>query len=1014
MIFGEVATGRRQRWTLVEKLGEGDAGEIYRVESLLGQEPAILKRPIKGGFSSDIIRQSAQIRTEGRILKTLESLLPASSSQILRTPAVVDSSVTGSEYGEGMFLIIEQAPGFSLSRLVKTAHTTVIDPPGGGQVQDGLRGFLENIARQGEVPRLVFLRALLAIIELFERIHFANISLDGNTFHGVIWNDIKPDHLFWDPVRPGLTVIDWGNGQFLEADGATPDRHASRLDDYNQFVSEMGSFLSTSAPLLYSELAWPEAVSPANVFSEGIKPLKDRISELLAGDLESLRELRRQESDLALVSRPDAGHLQQLSEIRERIWATGEMPDRRAALHLYTQRAVRLAEESQVEEFAQICEEASRLTDGSTPQEGEKWKLLRQLACLAVKQSADWQAAFQQAIASGIANDWASAIWSLLSCIGENPLPEWWDELTSQARKLQLNTDADAVLPYVAASRLFFTLQSNSYRPDQGRSRIEGGAGNRPETEIETLVRFLEEEVIKKWKEVEPAPPHSGIEYNELGRLMEDLEIYLPGTQKSLDQALAQPRAQALIVMDAWGRKEFDTARRGLRQMLLWDPHRRRLITADRALQSAPGWLVRVRQGARSGEAFHDYLTEVELSGRELRNQVGPARWLDLILDSLKQLRNGGRPADLLMVHPELLTEIPWFNEYRSRETLSLPRTRPLSLERVPERADSGAWLVGSLEDKLGEGGGIILGEPLDTWVAEARGSSARVFNGKFSNKSGVQSEFAVKLMRPDRVEYALPLFREEAQILTLMRDVPGITRLVECGYLHLEGDNKLLVEDRQATAAGLNGTLLRFGPEEVQSFLTGLDVRTGQGWIPYIVQEKRNHATNLMAYCDAGFTHGRFLPLRESLLLGLQICDILQVAHDRNIVYRDHKILHYYWDIASQGVSMIDWNIARRHPQGLSGPERQFDLVQFSARALHHILTGRAAPGALPLGPNRPEEIEQAAHRYRVQWTYDDERLPNRLKEILESALTEGYDSVRLLRRDLFEVYEQIPESGA
>jgi hypothetical protein len=168
------------------------------------------------------------------------------------------------------------------------------------------------------------------------------------------------------------------------------------------------------------------------------------------------------------------------------------------------------------------------------------------------------------------------------------------------------------------------------------------------------------------------------------------------------------------------------------------------------------------------------------------------------------------------------------------------------------------------------------------------------------------------------------------------------------------------------------------------------------------------------MAYCDAGFTHGRFLPLRESLLLAIQICDILQVAHDRNIVYRDHKILHYYWDIASQGIAMIDWNIARRHPQGLSSSERQFDLVQFSARALHHILTGRAAPGALPLGPNRPEDIEQSAHTYRVQWTYDDERLPNRLKEILESALTEGYDSVRSLRQDLMEVYQQLPETGA
>jgi hypothetical protein len=110
----------------------------------------------------------------------------------------------------------------------------------------------------------------------------------------------------------------------------------------------------------------------------------------------------------------------------------------------------------------------------------------------------------------------------------------------------------------------------------------------------------------------------------------------------------------------------------------------------------------------------------------------------------------------------------------------------------------------------------------------------------------------------------------------------------------------------------------------------------------------------------------------------------------------------------------MIDWNIAKRQSQGLSDAERQFDLVQFGARALHHILTGRPAPGALPLGPNRPEEIEHASLSYSVNWTYDDERLPNRIKEILEQVLAQGFPQFRDLRMDLFQVYQQIPESAS
>ena len=167
------------------------------------------------------------------------------------------------------------------------------------------------------------------------------------------------------------------------------------------------------------------------------------------------------------------------------------------------------------------------------------------------------------------------------------------------------------------------------------------------------------------------------------------------------------------------------------------------------------------------------------------------------------------------------------------------------------------------------------------------------------------------------------------------------------------------------------------------------------------------------MWICDAGYTRGRFLPVEESIRLALQICDILNFAHQRNIVYRDHKLLHYYWSEIYNGVFMIDWNVARFHPEGLSQEDIQFDLVQLGARALHHIITGRVAPGALADGPNRVEEIEAASNSYRPQWTYDDQRLPPTLKEILEKVLAAGYNRVTELRQDLHQVYlELIDES--
>jgi hypothetical protein len=106
----------------------------------------------------------------------------------------------------------------------------------------------------------------------------------------------------------------------------------------------------------------------------------------------------------------------------------------------------------------------------------------------------------------------------------------------------------------------------------------------------------------------------------------------------------------------------------------------------------------------------------------------------------------------------------------------------------------------------------------------------------------------------------------------------------------------------------------------------------------------------------------------------------------------------------------MIDWNVARYHPDGLTPTDIHMDIVQFGARGLHHILTGRTAPGALPLGPTRPEEIEQAAQSYETQWTYDDQRLSTGLKAVLERVLAGEYSSVPQLRDDLKKSMMQLP----
>ncbi len=330
---------------------------------------------------------------------------------------------------------------------------------------------------------------------------------------------------------------------------------------------------------------------------------------------------------------------------------------------------------------------------GCPPLLSDKWKLLNEIAAVA-RQTADTdeltQTAFSNALAAGVAGDWTAALWELFARLGDGPRPDWWEKISQEVRKIALGLEPEAISPYTMFARLYYTLQAEVTRKGDQRLRAatEGMGNNGQELEgfhwqaSEELIATVREEIIKKWKEIEPCPPNSGIGYTEVDSLIDPIEELLPGTREKVEKSLTQPKAQVELVLNAWEQKDFELARRGLRSILVWDPDRARLFTAEKAIGATPQWLARVRRGAGKDEPFYDYLTSVELAGRTLRNQVGPSKWLDETLEAFKRLRRGTRSVDLMIEYPEIMHELPWLNEYQSREILSLPHTRPLTLER--------------------------------------------------------------------------------------------------------------------------------------------------------------------------------------------------------------------------------------------------------------------------------------------------------------------------------------------
>lgn len=318
-------------------------------------------------------------------------------------------------------------------------------------------------------------------------------------------------------------------------------------------------------------------------------------------------------------------------------------------------------------------------------------------------------------------------------------------------------------------------------------------------------------------------------------------------------------------------------------------------------------------------------------------------------------------------------------------------------------------------ERKLGNNSDFIIAEPLDTWltagahdyaVPEAGGSSARVFKHKSRSLKGhLNHDTAIKLMRHDKIDYAKPLFLQEINILSELDGHPGLTQMIKTGYLKISPESIWPAEiapltknlEIKASASDLFGEAIVFDLADTGEMLTEYEQRLQEEWLPFIILERR-WEDNLYLLCDAGYTRGNFLKnlsVREVLSIAIQITELLSFAHEKGVVYFDHKLLHYYWNDIRKQVFMIDWNIGRFTPGETSFESQQFDLLQFSSRALHHLFTGRQAPGSVAVGANKPEEIENSPRHYKASYPYDVQKRLNQDEiSFLERSLDGGFSS--------------------
>lgn len=183
--------------------------------------------------------------------------------------------------------------------------------------------------------------------------------------------------------------------------------------------------------------------------------------------------------------------------------------------------------------------------------------------------------------------------------------------------------------------------------------------------------------------------------------------------------------------------------------------------------------------------------------------------------------------------------------------------------------------------------------------------------------------------------------------------------------------------------------------------------LETGQffvGGVPhqYIVMERAEGVLVSHEVTERART-GERLPELETLVIVDLLLDLLQAAHDRDIVYNDVDAKHLFWNRETYTLKVIDWgNVVFLDgddvtPQGVS---RQTDIMQVG-ELLYFILTGG----------QRAEIPRDANNDFHLNFGQDSERVHSRLQEIVSKAAHPNtrfrYRTIAELRRDL-ETYRR------
>jgi len=540
--------GQKNSWQLSDKpVGSGDAGEVYAVTCL--EQPdltGVMKTPARIATLGTIQRQAAQIAQERQALVRLDGLPDGK----VHPPRMLDESQAFTTGTANYFIISETAQGESLASMLSQSRQT-------GQ----------------PFPYRVIITVLDALFDLFSRAHRV----------GVLWNDVKLEHIYWHDPTGEIAVIDWGNAIFLDEEINNGQRTPPRWQDYRQFVDTLGGFLQNSAPDLYDDLGWEE-FQGEELNSTRVSVLARRIA--YQQQVLELKEMEYKSLIMVLLrKKPTLENLQKIQDHIESLDKIGASWPQEKLL-IYGQNLIDAAAEDGE-------------TDAIVKASDLIWEILRESLNLSWHLVKEY-CRHPEVLSHPLLTD----LWTLTLIARESEQKGWWQHLVPVLRQKAMGT----VLPepiQVTQSLLTWAKTQEFHENDP----------------VPALTADLETWSIKGSSLEESPFDYAALttlsgEFNLPKRIHSDTRRVFNAGKESIQH-----------IVKGWEHMDWDIMPLAFRALLCWDPERWGLLALFENILAFQDWLKHLYAGPKPGEDVPVFIQSILKTRPPIELVLGRPNW---------------------------------------------------------------------------------------------------------------------------------------------------------------------------------------------------------------------------------------------------------------------------------------------------------------------------------------------------------------------------------------------------